>query len=268
VPQHKFSWFTDTHLNFGWPWTPLSFARQLGQENVDGLWLSGDISDGDHIIDHLCLLSDHCDFPIYFVMGNHDYYGRWIADVHDDVRKLCAERPNLIWLTESGPVTIAPGKALLGAEGWYDCQFGDRSLIPMTWDWYAIRDLRSREIWDDRFDMFRELAGNSARVIEAALENAIKNHDKVYILTHFPPFLECWGAPGILLDDLWKAYNVSWRVGLVIDEYARRYPNVQFRVLCGHTHTEKRVWVRPNLKVRVGRAKYHGRPGWERHILV
>ena len=51
--------------------------------------------------------------PIYFVLGNHDYYFGSIDKVRKAVKQLCQERPNLHYL---------PGEHLLGddAEGTVD----------------------------------------------------------------------------------------------------------------------------------------------------
>src|SRR5271169_3595189 len=104
--QNKFLWFSDTHLDQVLPWSLTKFIVSVVKEKPDGIFLTGDISNGGLIYWHLKFLASFIKCPIYFVLGNHDYHFSSIEKVHDKIRKLCKEYPNLIWMTDAGIVPI------------------------------------------------------------------------------------------------------------------------------------------------------------------
>jgi predicted phosphohydrolase len=65
--------------------------------------------------------------PIYFVLGNHDYYGGSIDGTRTVARRLSGY---LRWLHSAGIVQLHRETALVGHEGWYDAQYGDRDGFP------------------------------------------------------------------------------------------------------------------------------------------
>ena len=63
------------------------------------------------------------------------------------MRELCEERANLTYLThEREPVTVAPGAAVVGDDGWADARIGDfaNSMIRLN-DYRYIEELADRE---------------------------------------------------------------------------------------------------------------------------
>ncbi len=57
------------------------FVKVLASQKLDGLFLTGDISTASQIEAHLQLFEDLYQSPVYFVLGNHDYYGGSIEAV-------------------------------------------------------------------------------------------------------------------------------------------------------------------------------------------
>ena len=79
--------------------------------------------------------------PVYFVLGNHDYYGGSIEGTRTVARGLSG---NLRWLHSAGIVQLNRETALVGHEGWYDAQYGD----PM-----------GSRVWMSDFDLIEDLRG-------------------------------------------------------------------------------------------------------------
>ena len=70
----KLTWCTDTHLNFCSTATIEAFCIELNQSDGDIIALTGDISEGSILEEHLNFLATRLNKDIYFVLGNHDYY--------------------------------------------------------------------------------------------------------------------------------------------------------------------------------------------------
>src|ERR1022692_181118 len=98
--KHKIIWITDPHLDMLMPWTFVKFLFHLREEQADAIFLTGDISNGIMISLHLELLAVFAQCPIYFVMGNHDYFFSSFEKVNNKLRELCKKYPNLIWIQE------------------------------------------------------------------------------------------------------------------------------------------------------------------------
>ncbi len=70
----KLAWITDIHLNFINLTARQKFYQEIIGSECDGVLLSGDIAEAPSIKDILQELSDFIEKPVYFVLGNHDYY--------------------------------------------------------------------------------------------------------------------------------------------------------------------------------------------------
>ncbi len=112
------AWVTDPHLEFLREEAKREqFLRSLGDSGADAILLGGDIQIAGALTDTLRQVEDHTGVQVYFVLGNHDYYYGSIRRVRSDVRVLCAESKRLIWLNESGAVSLSEETALVGHEG-------------------------------------------------------------------------------------------------------------------------------------------------------
>jgi len=266
--RQKYVWLTDTHLNFALPWATRNLVRHLRVESPSGIFLTGDISNGSHLENCLGKFAASLSCPIYFVLGNHDYHGRTLASVHGDIRRLSATYPNLHWMTESGVVSLNEEVALIGTEGWYDARRGDPSWLRYTTDWFQTYDFLTLSGMEARVDAFRSLAQASADLLEASLTSALENFKTIYVLTHFPPWVEATRAVGTLMEKFWLPYNTNVTMGRMIERVMNGRNKRHVVVLAGHTHT--RCWIRVsrNIECRVNKAKYYGSPTSEEHILI
>ena len=90
---NRLAWLTDIHLNFIAPYKFDSFVSDIRQQQPDVVLLSGDIGEANNVVYYLQRLAKGLARPIYFVLGNHDFYRASIAEVTAAVRSsLCRIR--------------------------------------------------------------------------------------------------------------------------------------------------------------------------------
>ena len=77
----RLAWLTDIHLDFLDAKQVDAFCQNVASCDTDAFMIGGDISIATQIQEHLLLLARHLRGPIYFVLGNHDFYGGSIAGV-------------------------------------------------------------------------------------------------------------------------------------------------------------------------------------------
>ncbi|MBA3550581.1 MAG: metallophosphoesterase [Nannocystis sp.] len=267
----RVAWATDIHLDFLGDEQVRAFAATLAQERPEAVVLSGDLSHAELLEHHLRLLAGVLTCPIYFVLGNHDYYGSSIVDVRQAVVELCARRSRLRWLPACGVVSLSAETALIGIDGWADARLGDPAHTTVVLnDFFHIAELaatldpqvRARPGLlraSDREPLhrvLRELGDVEAARCDELLTAALASHPQVLIVTHIPPFAAaCWHE-GRLSDDNWLPYFSCAALGEVLRAQARAHPQRRLMVLCGHTHGAGEAQIEPNLRVLTGGAVY------------
>ncbi len=92
-------WLTDIHLNFLKPVPLEKFYQQIKDAQPDCVLISGDIGEAPRLKYDLQQLESRLPYPIYFVLGNHDYYGASFEDVESLLREITDCSPRLHWLT-------------------------------------------------------------------------------------------------------------------------------------------------------------------------
>jgi predicted MPP superfamily phosphohydrolase len=70
----RLTWLTDIHLSFLEDQQLDRLLKRLSAKNSDAVIISGDIGEADNLHHYLGALSAALKPPIYFVLGNHDYY--------------------------------------------------------------------------------------------------------------------------------------------------------------------------------------------------
>ena len=91
----KLIWLTDIHLNFLELDEREAFYAQIVEAKADGVLLTGDIAEAPSIAYILQEMADAIQKPIYFVLGNHDYYRGSIASVQAKMGALTKKEPLL-----------------------------------------------------------------------------------------------------------------------------------------------------------------------------
>ena len=86
----KMAWMTDIHLNFIDLTTRQKFYQEIIDSECDSVLLSGDIAEAPSIKNILQELAMFIKKPIYFVLGNHDYYRGQVDEVRIEMTALTA----------------------------------------------------------------------------------------------------------------------------------------------------------------------------------
>ena len=259
----RVAWLTDVHLNFLAPERVYRFLDGIAELRVDAVLISGDVAEAPDLEAQLQRIAARLAAPVYFVLGNHDYYFGSIRRVRQEMEALCRRTPGLFWLPTAGVVELSSTVALVGHDGWADARLGDygRSLVMMN-DYRLIEELagvNKADRWPLLHAMGDEAADHFRRVLPAAL--AQKDH--VVALTHVPPFREaCW-YQGQISNDEWLPHFTCKAVGDALLEVMRAHPRQRLTVLCGHTHSPGETRPLDNVLVLTGGAEY-GEPRVQR----
>lgn len=254
----RYLWLTDTHFNFVSQPKLVEFFLYLQQISPDGIFITGDISTGPHVVQHLQWMAKITSVPIYFVLGNHDYYQSSFQDTEQAIKLLCQRNRTLHYLSSSEPITIADNVALVGDDGWYDAGWRD-PLTPLVfiWDFFFIKDFRALFHNYERMELVRNRARKAANRIAYTLRRAFKSHATVYLLTHFPPWPETIDKWAGLVEKFWMPYNSCKLMSDAISSTMESLPDKKLVVLAGHTHRARTEQVAHNIELRVGMA-HHG----------
>jgi 3',5'-cyclic AMP phosphodiesterase CpdA len=252
-------WITDPHLNFLPSFGPERFGEYVARDHPDAeaVVITGDIAECPSLERCLVEFVSGWRRTTYFLLGNHDlYHGSMeaAAQAADAVENATKGRAR--WLTRAGVVELSPESVLVGHDGWYDARLGapETTRVEIA-DFYAIRELKNLER-PDLLARVREMGDRAAREAAPLLEAAAERSRSVVFATHVPPFREaCWHL-GKISDDEWLPWFTSKAMGDVLVAAAERHAETSFTVLCGHTHSEGRARIRPNLEVLTGKAEY------------
>lgn len=252
----KLAWCTDTHLDFCSLEHKKKFYNLLDTVDSDVVGITGDISTGTEIIETLKSLMYYQSKPVWFVLGNHDYYHSSIVTVRKEIQELCKQYENLIWLDKAEPILISDEVALLGHSGWGDAKNGDFLRTPVRLnDHRLIKELShlERRSLQTKLMLLGSEAGFHLENGFTSLPSSIKT---VWVLTHVPPFPESawYGEESGHWD--WIPDFTCKSIGDVLLKQAEQNPQLQINVLCGHGHSKGQVWMRDNLFVRTGEAEY------------
>jgi predicted MPP superfamily phosphohydrolase len=252
----RVAWVTDVHLNFVPSQKRFAFYDLIRAARPDALLLGGDIGEADTVTRLLKEIAAALQIPIYFVLGNHDFYGGSIADVREAVERDTNASPWLHWLPASGVVELTAATALIGHDSWADGRCGDffRSEVMLN-DYILIRELRSltKKALHARLNA---LGDEAAEFLEKRAEEALAVRRNTIVLTHVPPFREaCWHE-GRISDDDWLPHFACRAAGDRLAAAMRARPDSGMTVLCGHTHGSGIARIFPNLVVSTGGAVY------------
>jgi 3',5'-cyclic-AMP phosphodiesterase len=252
-------WLTDPHLNFLGTTQIERFLNEISQQQPDGLLITGDIAEGHSVRDYLIRFALHLNLPIWYVLGNHDYYYSSVSAVRRMIVRLGEDYDLLRWLPVQGVVALTTHSALIGHEGWSDGGYGDYFNSPIVLNDYLLIQELANLSPRDRLVQMQQLANQGAEYLREMLHDAFADDfQTVYVATHSPPFPDaCWHngrTPGD--DDPYLPHFACKAIGDVLLEVASAYPERQLIVLCGHTHGIGEVYRLPNLRVLTGEAEY------------
>ena len=266
----KLAWATDIHLDHASESARWRFCHSVN-EQADALVVTGDIAESPTLGSALTSLSTLTERPVYFVLGNHDFYRGTVVDTRRQVGDVASE--NLVYLTQSGAVELTPITALVGHDGWADGRLGDLDGSDVILnDFLEIEELCW---WKDANTLdkpalrqaLQALGDEAAGYLKSVLAPAAEKYPNVIVATHIPPFREAAWYQGRPSADDYLPFFSCKAVGDMLVDVAQVHPRCQILVLCGHTHDGGEVQVAKNLRVVTGPAEY-GRPEIQRVIEV
>jgi 3',5'-cyclic AMP phosphodiesterase CpdA len=251
-----YAWLTDIHLEFLRDRKAARFIAGLATKDIDGLFLTGDISTASKLEFHLRLFEDIFKGPVYFVLGNHDYYGGAIETVRKATEAFCRRSDRLYWLPAAGVFELSRDTCLVGHDGWADGRFGnyEKSRIMLN-DYLKIHNF-VQVGGVGRLALLNRLGDQAAEYFQNILPEALAKYNHVFVLTHVPPSKEACCHNGALSDDNWLPHFACQAVGDVLVKFMAAHPNRKMTVLCGHTHSSCQAEILPNLQVKTGGAEY------------
>jgi 3',5'-cyclic-AMP phosphodiesterase len=249
-------WLTDLHLNFTSSQRRARLYSDIRATRAAAVLLGGDIGEANSVGYFLAEMEEALQMPIYFVLGNHDFYGGSMTTVHEAIARQIASSPWLRWLSACGPTALTARSALIGHDSWADGRLGDffGSEVLLN-DYRLIAELRGLDK-PKLFAKLNALGDCAASYLECSATEALALRHNVVVLTHVPPFREaCWHE-GRISDDDWLPHFASKSVGQQLKDAMCMHPDRTMTVLCGHTHSSGRASILPNLTVLTGRAQY------------
>ncbi len=118
----RLAWATDIHLDHASESARRRFCQSVN-EQADALVVTGDIAESHILGSALESLATLTGRPVYFVLGNHDFYRGSVAGTRRQVGYVVTE--SLVYLSQAGVVELTPSTALVGHDGWADGRLGD-----------------------------------------------------------------------------------------------------------------------------------------------
>ena len=253
----RLAWASDTHLDAAdWHY---DLVQQVQDNRADGLVICGDVAEGPFLAQALQRLAADMPVPVWFVLGNHDYYGAGFWKTRRMVISACKRGDSVQWLSRIGVVRLSHTTALIGDDGWYDLRAGNLkpdfvagSLEDFAWnpdlchvDNAALAPLIQR------------LADRSTLRLQRKLRQAIQSgYRRVVLATHVPPYLQVCRHRDKPTSHEQLPIFCNTGLGRMLAHEMAAQPMLQLTVLCGHTHTSAEVQVLPNVQVLVGAAEY------------
>jgi hypothetical protein len=118
----------------------------------------------------------HIGQPIYFVLGNHDYYGGSITEVRSRVTAIVRQSDQLHWLPLAGVISLSKSTALIGHGCWADGRAGDFNLRPdLMTDYFVIEELTGLD-YPERLARLKALGDEAACHLRKTLTSAIERY--------------------------------------------------------------------------------------------
>jgi predicted MPP superfamily phosphohydrolase len=266
----KLALCSDIHLNFLTIERVEAFACGIFDADVDGVLITGDISTALTLTAHLKMLVAIIEKPIYFVLGNHDYWGSHFGRVMNEMVDLMKDEPLLHWLSESDPIALTNQTALVGVDGWYDMGHGDaHNSSTLMNDWFKISNFfvaaapmmhvsEPKISRDVIVSISRQKAQQDAAHADNLLHEAFSKHDHVIFATHVPPWHHIARYNGRPTEIDMLPYYTSKVMGDMLEAIAKNLPHGKtLTVFCGHTHNPASAQILPNLSAYCTGAKYY-----------
>ena len=151
------AWITDIHFDHLTPDEIGRFIRNLEDTQPDVVLIGGDTATAQSIQSDLEMIAEILQRPIYFVLGNHDFYGGSIAATYGALKVISQQSNWLHWLPASGVVTLTERVGLIGHGCFADGRLGRAEQSQILFNDYFHIDESVRVCQKQRFALMNEL---------------------------------------------------------------------------------------------------------------
>jgi predicted phosphohydrolase len=255
----NFYWCSDIHCDVVDDDRLSAFLSKTNQDtNSDDLLLiTGDISNALELWKHIQNISQASNARLLYVVGNHDYWGGSFSEIDTLLRSHSSKEGHAIFMDLIDRHQIDEITCVVGESGWYDGRNGEqgRPRFIMN-DWFEIKDYKRNYLLSER-KFSEHIADARAVRLQNKLLSAIEaGNRRIIVITHCPPFVEACRYKGQPSDLYALPWFSSQTMGDVLDQLSRENPDINFEVLCGHTHDPYEYRHSSNLTVHVAGAQY------------
>jgi 3',5'-cyclic-AMP phosphodiesterase len=253
-------WVTDPHLEFLAEDAERKalFLEELVNASGDAVLITGDVSNAANLDRDLELLAQ-LNKPVYFLLGNHDFYGGAMAGSIELAQRAAKRYPDkLIYLDTTWSIRLTNQTKLIGVNGFADglAGRGFRTRVRIN-DFFHIENFVSLQSDAARFNLMRTLAQAATDKLKRKLIATAAESDRVIVATHVPPFVDSSFHEGQVGSPEYLPFFSCPTMGQMLLEIAEQFPRVLFQVFAGHTHSPAPLYQPvPNLSVEVDGAQY------------
>jgi 3',5'-cyclic-AMP phosphodiesterase len=118
----KLAWQTDLHLNFASTDARWRLIDEIDSLLPDHLLLGADIAEAPTLAESLEWLASETGRPLWFVLGDRDYYHGSIREVREPMRYITETSARIQWLPARGIVPLTDDVCPIDHGGWGDAR--------------------------------------------------------------------------------------------------------------------------------------------------
>lgn len=277
---HRFLWLTDLHIDHASDAQFGQLCQEIRNAAPTHVFITGDTTTSYLLRKTLNRLVNNLQTKIFFVLGNHCCWGTGIEVAQKIATDVANKVPStvgsgLYYLSTSAPIFLDNVTAIVGHDGWYDARHGDpQPRRFLMHDWKAIKEYDSQTSFyyptfeQDVIRISQGLADKAVGHVAKQLSQVYKHGmKKVILLTHIPPWTQSAHHRGRPNDAIAAPWYTCKIMGDFLEYQAKSHPEVDFTVLCGHTHGPADYHPLDNLHCHAGGAEY-GKPRVQRDVFA
>lgn len=236
-------WLTDLHVDRLSTVQYQALLDKIYTAGAEQIWLTGDIGDPPFNWQFLDILLKRLKVPIYFVLGNHDYYRRSIDDIRTQAWQLTRKFANAYYLTMTNPI-VWEDKMLTGVDAWANTN--NIELNARTWDAEAIENWMALSLTELQQAMNAQAQADAKHLRLQCERGITKRTRNVYLLTHVPPL---HAAQSKEAKPLQYENSVFYSNALtdVLMDLQKDYPKTTFYIYSGHVHKTFQYQISENM---------------------
>ncbi|PIS01643.1 MAG: hypothetical protein COT84_00960 [Chlamydiae bacterium CG10_big_fil_rev_8_21_14_0_10_35_9] len=245
-------WLTDVHIDYKKDTSVNDFFERIQTQDEGGICITGDIAENRGAIEFIQKLSSKVRCPIYFVLGNHDFYGSEIFSLQEELFELFKENTSVYYLAKENVLSVSPDTAVIGVDNWYDLKGGDYFTSDIKLKDFKMIDNFKSLSKQDLYDFMGEHSQKIIKQVEEKLDLAFQGHTHAILLTHVPCFREACLHNNQIADDKWAPFFTHRQLADFIVTYMSERVDKSLTILSGHTHHKAEYSPLQNVVIKVG----------------